>query len=78
MAEKGQEEASSNPSRASKISEEFRNTREEGKAYGNIDNTSVNKKDFQKAVDHLDIQLKIAREMGNMACLLYTSDAADE
>ena len=67
MAEKGQEEASSNPSRASKISEEFRNTREERKAYGNIDNTSVNKKDFQKAVDHLDIQLKIAREMGNMA-----------
>ena len=67
MAEKGQEEADSNHSRASKIPKEFRKTREEGKAYDNIDNTSVNKKDFQKAVDYLDIQLKIARDVGDKA-----------
>ena len=67
MAEKGQEEANSNHSRASKIPKEFRKTREQGKAYGNIDNTSVNKKDFQKAVDYLDIQLKIARGVGDKA-----------
>ena len=67
MAEKGQEEASSNPSRASKIPKEFRKTREEGKAYGNIDRTSVNMNDFMNGIDVLEIQLKIAGEMGNRA-----------
>ena len=67
MAEKGQEEASSNPSRASKIPKEFRKTREEGKAYGNIDRTSVNMNDFKNGIDVLEIQLKIAGEMGNRA-----------
>ena len=49
MAEKGQEEANSYPSRASKTSEEFKN------AYGNI------------GIGDLEIQLRIAREMGNRA-----------
>ena len=89
MAAKGQTEATCNPGNTNKIADEVGERTEDEKGNSTIGNAYVNFKDFQKAIEYHERDLKVSKEVGDRAgegkaygnlgcayyslCLLYTS-----
>ena len=67
MAEKGKTEENCNLGNTNKIDNEIGEKREEEKGNSNIGDAYVNLKDFKNAINCLEINLKLSKEVGDRA-----------